>query len=276
MASIDKVDLKKRLPAVNLPVDCRRMTFGPEENVVFTTENCTSSMDVAWRLTAEQRFPNWASVLAATQTAGRGQFGRSWQSPPGNLYGTLRIPRPGPIWNDLLPLLLAESMRSVLHGLGLATAVKWPNDLLAGGKKVGGILLEAKSDLVMAGVGVNLVSAPRPQDLRHRLAPAAGCLQEFGIQPTPLEVWMAFVRESRSLIQRSVAHGDPRELVGSLSRHLAYIGEHILLDAYDAANRPAVLLGLNAHGAIKVRTDEGERIFWSGSIYPVMQKHKGT
>ena len=53
-------------------------------------------------------------------------------------------------------------------------------------------------------------------------------------------------------------------------------GEHILLDAYDAANRPAVLLGLNARGAIKVRTDEGERIFWSGSIYPVMQKHKGT
>jgi BirA family biotin operon repressor/biotin-[acetyl-CoA-carboxylase] ligase len=251
-------------------VNCRRLKDESIELVVFTTETCTSSMDLAWRLTAEQRFPVWASVLSAAQTSGRGQFGRTWHSPPGNLYGTLRIPRLEPVWSQLLPLLLAESMRIVLKGFGLATAIKWPNDLLVGGKKVGGMLLEARSEHVIAGVGLNLVSAPQPHELRHRLAPPAGCLQEFGTELTPWELWIPFIFETRSMIQRHVGHIDPQKFVRSLSVNLAYIGERVLIDAYEAADQPVVLLGLDSLGAIRVLTPEGERAFRSGSIYPTM------
>lgn len=270
MAAIQIVDLATSLPAADRQRDCRRLEGESSQPVIFTTENCTSTMDVAWRLTAEHRFPDWASVLATRQTGGRGQFGRTWHSPPGNLYGTVRIAQLGPGWSDLAPLLLAESMRVVLSDMNLAAAIKWPNDLLIRGKKVGGLLVEAKADMVMAGLGLNLELAPPPQALRHRLAPPAGCLREFGVQPAALDVWIAFVRGVRSLIRRSVLQGDPQRFVDGIAARLAYIGERVLLDAYEAAKRPAVFLGLDAGGAAIVRTSEGERIFRSGSMYSMM------
>jgi BirA family biotin operon repressor/biotin-[acetyl-CoA-carboxylase] ligase len=269
-AGMENVDAGTPLSPGLMGVDGRQLDGDSTEPVVFTIETCTSTMDVAWRLSAEERFPDWASVLSATQTTGRGQFGRNWHSPEGNLYGTLRIPRLEPVWSELLPLLLAESMRVVLGGFHLSAAIKWPNDLLIGGRKVGGILVEERSDTVMAGVGLNLVSAPPPGDLRHRLAPPAGYLSQFGVKRSPLEVWIPFVHEARSRIGRSVMEGDPRRFVAGITAHLAYMGEPILLDAYETADRPAVFLGLDAHGAIRVRTCEGVRIFRSGSVYSMM------
>lgn len=233
-------------------------------------------MDVAWRLNEEHCFPDWASVLTATQFSGRGQFGRTWNSPPGNVYGTVRIPRPGPAWSDLLPLLLADTVRGVLENLGVTATIKWPNDLIVGGKKVGGILLESRSEIVMAGLGLNLSSAPQPHELRHPLAHPAGCLGEFGVRRTPMEIWISFICEARRLIQHLLLHGDPERFVAGLTPHLAYIGESILLDAYAEGRQPALYLGLDAGGAIKVLTSEGERIFRSGSIYPMMQRYKGN
>jgi BirA family transcriptional regulator, biotin operon repressor / biotin---[acetyl-CoA-carboxylase] ligase len=269
-AGKERLDSGTPLSAPVMGADCRQLDGDSTEPVVFTIETCTSTMDVAWRLSAEDRFPDWASVLSATQTAGRGQFGRSWHSPEGNLYGTLRIPRLEPVWSELLPLLLAESMRVVLADYHLSAAIKWPNDLLIGGRKVGGILVEERSDTVMAGVGLNLASAPPPLALRHRLAPIAGSLKEFGVKRSPPAVWIPFVHEARSRIGRSVMEGDPQRFIAGITAHLAYMGEPILLDAYETADRPAVLLGLDAHGAIRVRTCEGVRIFRSGSIYSMM------
>lgn len=233
-------------------------------------------MDVAWRLSNERSFPDWASVLSATQFSGRGQFGRTWKSPPGNVYGTVRIPRLGPAWSDLQPLLLAETVRGLLENLGLPAAIKWPNDLIVDGKKVGGILLETRSDIVMAGLGLNLSSAPQPHDLRHPLAQPAGYLGEFGVWCTPMEIWVSFIHEAHRLIQHLHLLGDPERFVDSLTPRLAYIGESILLDAYAEGRQPALYLGVDAGGAIKVLTSEGERIFRSGSIYPMMQRHKGN
>lgn len=229
-------------------------------------------MDVAWLLSEKLRFPDWASVLSATQSSGRGQFGRAWFSPPGNVYGTVRIPLLGPDWSDLVPLMLAEAVRGVLKKLGVAPAIKWPNDLIIAGKKVGGILLENRNDKVMAGVGLNLVSAPHSRELRHPLAPPAGYLGEFGVRCTPMRIWISFVREARSLIQRALLHGNPERFVDSLTPHLAYMGESILLDVYAAGGQPAVFQGLDASGAIKVLTSQGERVFRSGSMYPMIQK----
>jgi BirA family biotin operon repressor/biotin-[acetyl-CoA-carboxylase] ligase len=271
-ANLEKVTSEKRLqPAAHSSITCRWMSCGSSKLPLFTTGSCPSSMDVAWRLSAELRFPGWASVLSATQSSGRGQFGRTWISPPGNVYGTVRIPRLGPVWSDLAPLMLAEAMRRVLRSLGVAPAIKWPNDLIVGGKKVGGVLLETRSGIVMAGLGLNLVSAPPPHELRHPLAQPAGCLEEFGVQRKPMEVWISFVCEARSLIRHVLLTSDPERFVDSLTPHQAYI----LLDAYAAGGLPALYLGVDAGGAIKVLTSEGERIFRSGSIYPMMQRYKG-
>lgn len=249
-------------------VHCRRVGKGSEELILFTVDTCSSTMDLARELAAEERFSDWASVLAGSQSAGRGQLQRRWNSPVGNVYGSLRLPSLGPVWCDLAPLLLAESIYRLLKGLGLSPAIKWPNDLLVAGKKVGGVLVETRSGLVIAGLGLNLISAPPPQRLRNPLAPPAGCLREFGLDLTPREIWVLFVRNIRLRLEEIRAKGDPESFVAGLTSHLAYLGERILLEVHGTALRPVIFQGLDAGGGIKVQTTGGERVFRSGSIYP--------
>ena len=110
-------------------------------------------------------------VVAEEQSAGRGRRGRTWVSPPGNLYGSLvlRPPRPAHEAAQLgfaASLAVLESCRHFLPA-GTALACKWPNDVLAGGRKLAGILLESRAagagalDWLVIGIGVNLASYPR-------------------------------------------------------------------------------------------------------------------
>ena len=111
--------------------------------------------------------PEGLVIRAEEQLAGRGRHGRGWASPPGNLYASLLL-RPA------RPLADAASL-SLVVGLSLAEAIasagnldprlKWPNDVLLGGAKLAGILLENVGDqpaapALIAGLGVNIRSAP--------------------------------------------------------------------------------------------------------------------
>jgi BirA family biotin operon repressor/biotin-[acetyl-CoA-carboxylase] ligase len=100
-------------------------------------------------------------VVAETQTAGRGRLGRSWVSRPGNLYLTVVL-RPT---LQTLPFLSCLAGVAVVRALGQTTGLRprlrWPNDVLLGGKKVAGILLESavEGDAVryaLVGIGINV------------------------------------------------------------------------------------------------------------------------
>lgn len=125
-------------------------------------------------------------VWAQAQTRGRGRHGRTWTSPPGNLYASVML-RPG-------CSLVAASGLSLVAGLALAEALqrlgpgglelklKWPNDVLLGGAKVAGILVESggvggqeRADWVVIGSGVNLASAPAGTPYPATSLAAAGC-----------------------------------------------------------------------------------------------------
>jgi BirA family biotin operon repressor/biotin-[acetyl-CoA-carboxylase] ligase len=106
--------------------------------------------------------PGRLIITATEQTAGRGRLGRQWLSPPGNLYASLLI-RP------TVATAVAGQL-SLLAGVAAAEAIdtpdirlKWPNDLMIGDAKCGGILVEAGSlangmlDWAVIGIGVNLV-----------------------------------------------------------------------------------------------------------------------
>jgi BirA family biotin operon repressor/biotin-[acetyl-CoA-carboxylase] ligase len=103
--------------------------------------------------------PEWSCVFADSQTAGRGRLGRTWVSPPGNLFLSLLL-RPKAEFT-LIPLLAGVAVGEALEGLGLPTLLKWPNDVLARGRKMAGILAEgiqgpAGMEGVVLGLGVNL------------------------------------------------------------------------------------------------------------------------
>lgn len=128
-----------------------------------------STNDLVRRL-AEDGEPEGLFVTAGRQTAGRGRQGRSWLSPPGNLYSSLLLRPAVPLQTAaslslVVALAVAETVER-LSGGRLRPAVKWPNDVLVDGAKIAGILLESSVDgggrcaWVAVGVGVNLASSP--------------------------------------------------------------------------------------------------------------------
>lgn len=105
--------------------------------------------------------PAGTVLVAATQQAGRGQWGRQWQSPPGGLYLSLGLKPDLPASRSpYLTLASAWGVATSLANLGLPVQVKWPNDLVAGGKKLGGVLAEThlesgRVQTVVIGLGLN-------------------------------------------------------------------------------------------------------------------------
>lgn len=100
------------------------------------------------------------AVCAASQTAGKGRLGRGWANAgPQALYYTIvcKTPLADPASLPLLASLAAAG--AVREEFGLACQIKWPNDLLAGGKKLCGILCEATPDGIVCGIGVNLLQS---------------------------------------------------------------------------------------------------------------------
>ena len=109
---------------------------------------------------AREGAPEWTVVLADVQTGGRGREGRTWVSPPGGLYLSVLL-RPRLEKVGLLPLAAGVAVAEAAGELGVRTELKWPNDVLASGRKLAGILSEAASgpagvEWVALGIGVNV------------------------------------------------------------------------------------------------------------------------
>ncbi len=107
-----------------------------------------------------ERGPLW--IMAESQTAGRGRRGRAWISPPGNLYASLLLCDPAPAnaapqLGFVAGLALHDAVTAAAPALADQLALKWPNDLLCGGSKLAGILIEGEGApiAVAIGIGVN-------------------------------------------------------------------------------------------------------------------------
>jgi BirA family biotin operon repressor/biotin-[acetyl-CoA-carboxylase] ligase len=94
-------------------------------------------------------------ILADEQTTGRGRFGRSWLSPGGGLYATFIVPM-----HPMISIVSAIAVLRVLSEFGVQATLKWPNDLLIEGRKLGGFLIEAIDDIALVGIGINLTEVP--------------------------------------------------------------------------------------------------------------------
>ena len=142
---------------------------------------------------AEAGEPAGLVVLAERQTRARGSRGRSWAGHPGNLACSMLLrpagdARPVAAWPFLAGLALREALAGPLDAAPLS--LKWPNDVLLDGRKLGGILVERGggqgggqgSDWLVIGCGANLAAAPELADRR------AASLSELGPPPRPLDV----------------------------------------------------------------------------------------
>jgi BirA family biotin operon repressor/biotin-[acetyl-CoA-carboxylase] ligase len=120
-------------------------------------------------------------VAADVQTAGRGRLGRRWEAPAGTslLFSTALVPAVPAERLPGLTLVAAQAVADALATTGVEPRLKWPNDVLLGGRKVAGILGEARDGRVVLGIGINVnISAG---DLpRDALRPATSLLLETG------------------------------------------------------------------------------------------------
>jgi BirA family biotin operon repressor/biotin-[acetyl-CoA-carboxylase] ligase len=126
--------------------------------------------------------PLW--VTAGRQTGGRGRRGRTWVSERGNLFASLLLTDTAPAehWPELAfvaALAIHDAVAEVAPALRAQLAIKWPNDLLLGGKKFSGILIEGEGGAggagsVVVGIGVNCVSHPGDTDYPATDLKAAG------------------------------------------------------------------------------------------------------
>ncbi|HEV2225892.1 MAG TPA: biotin--[acetyl-CoA-carboxylase] ligase [Nitrososphaerales archaeon] len=110
---------------------------------------------------AAQGAPEGTTVVAKSQSSGKGRLGRSWVSPTGGLYMSFILRPTGMSKPELITLVTSVAVvEGIKQATGLGTAIRWPNDIMARGKKLAGVIAEAQADeqaitRVVVGVGVN-------------------------------------------------------------------------------------------------------------------------
>jgi len=266
-ASLDRFAPWEEQNGVAVSLDAGRRLSAP----ALVCGACASSLDVGWAFVREGLLPQWGAVLALTQTRGRGQLRRDWSSPAGNIYAAWAWPAAHGIFDALAPLLAGLVVAEFLASRGVSAEIKWPNDILVNGEKVGGILLEERGGRVLAGVGLNLASAPPPSNLREGAAVKAGSLGENGLAEDPLSLWSALVNFGQSCYTSCVSATFPGDVISRLERRLAWLGREVRVQESGEAAYRARVLGLAEDGGLRLaRPDKGplsETVLHSGSVF---------
>lgn len=213
-------------------------------------------------------------VTASEQSAGRGRQGRTWHSPRGGAWMSVAWPmsRPAPAYAATSLVAGAALRRAVRQVAGGAAdlLIKWPNDLLAGGRKLAGILCEqcpgasgATGTLVIGiGVNVDFDGALFPPEVRR----SATTLREAaGRAATVEEVIAATAREVAVAMQALEREGLSEELLAELRGALAYVGEVQVWGSPRGVVTGRVL-GLDGVGRLLLETADGIIACESGEL----------
>lgn len=174
----------------------------------------TGSTSDRARALARAGAPHGTLVTAGEQLAGRGRHGRGWSAPPGRALLMSLVLRDAP------PLLALSSAVAVAEVVGPQAAIKWPNDVLVGGRKVAGILAESRPPerWVVLGIGVNV--AVRDEDLAPELSGRAAGL---GLEPADVEGVLAALVAA---LERRLAQG-PAEILAAYRERDALLGREV-------------------------------------------------
>jgi BirA family transcriptional regulator, biotin operon repressor / biotin---[acetyl-CoA-carboxylase] ligase len=211
----------------------------------------------------------WTAVLADRQTGGRGREGRAWASPAGGLYlSVLLRPRFTPV--GLLPLAAGVAVAEAVAEWGVAARLKWPNDVLLGGRKLGGILAEAASgaagvEWVALGIGVN-VAVPGdalPVGLREHVASLA---EETSARPPIADVAAAVLAHLR--VCYDGLRTDSQRIVESWrARAVDWWGDLVNVETARETLQGR-MRGVDAEGALLVDLEGGRRLrILSGEVH---------
>ncbi len=205
--------------------------------------------------------PEGAVVLAEEQTAGRGRAGRSWHSERGTgIYVTLLLrPKISPMQAPLLTMMAGLSARVAVQALtALTVDLKWPNDLLLAGKKLGGILTEMYAEpsqvrFLVVGIGINVNQERFPPELS---AIGTSLRAQTGRSQSRMELLVRLLREFENDYNRFLREGagsvtERFEAVSSYAR-----GKRVSV-SNGTENYSGVTAGLSPEGLLRVEREGG-------------------
>jgi biotin-[acetyl-CoA-carboxylase] ligase BirA-like protein len=233
---------------------------------LFLLDEVDSTNEEARRLIETgERGPLW--IVAHRQTRGRGRLGREWISPKGNFHGSFVFSdfsgvQIGPQLGFVTGVAAIRALRAVVGATDFL--LKWPNDLVYQGGKLGGILLEcvsgARGPVAILGVGVNIVAAP------EGLPYAARALYSHGVHATSCEAFFTAFSDALIEVLDIWAGGDG----------FAHIREEWLRSAAGIGDCIRVMLTgetidgrfetIDASGRLVLVTTDGARVIEAGDV----------
>jgi BirA family transcriptional regulator, biotin operon repressor / biotin---[acetyl-CoA-carboxylase] ligase len=235
---------------------------------VYTFETIDSTNSCARALAA-----CWADegtvVIAEEQTAGRGRLGRSWHGAHGENLTFSLILRPAiPAERmGLLSLLIATGLaRGIEEALGLRVFCKWPNDLLYGGRKLAGILLEGsfandRIDHVVVGIGLNVNQREFPPDIAQR---ATSLTRELDAPVERTGLFKSLLKSLEDEYFSQMADGFA-SVVPRWFTYAPVIGRTISV-AHQGEVLHGRVAGVNPDGSLLVSNHTGEHVFLAGDV----------
>lgn len=214
----------------------------------------TSTMDEA-RCLAVDGAAEGAVVFADAQTAGRGRFRRRWVTPPGESIAVSIIFRPSgeqlPSLSQMGALAAAQAIEAVT---GLSVALKWPNDLMVNGRKVGGVLVESdEGGLAILGIGINVALDPESY---AETAAATSLALELGREVSRLGLLRRLLQELDRLYSELRSGGDLRT---AWADRLRTLGQTIRVQTPTGVEE-GLATAVDSHGALILRRRDGSQV----------------
>ncbi len=223
----------------------------------------TSTQDEAKRLAPEA--PQGLVIWTDRQTKGRGRLARTWHSPRGaGLYFSLilkePLARPLPLYSLATAVGVAEALE---EEIGVPFSLKWPNDLLLNGRKVGGILVEGVLTALIIGIGLNvgLCREDMPPEIREK---ATSILEETGLSPSRARLLRTILKGLEGIYEELLAKGFEGIRSRWQERDVTFLTRVVLKRADQVIT--GLALGPAPDGSLILKTSSGHLRVSSGEI----------
>lgn len=209
---------------------------------------------------AREGGPEGLCIVARSQTAGRGRYGRTWVSEKdaGLNFSIVLRPKIELQFLPLITLMAGVAVHDMLQEYGLRPDIKWVNDILVGEKKIAGILAEtAETDqglAVVVGVGVNVTSRSLPPEIAER---AVSMEQITGIRVTPDEAAGTLIKFLSYFYDVLTAPGGPATIVDEWRRRSSYFSGKPVRVTVGSETIVGTTDGLEPNGALRIVKSEG-------------------